>query len=503
MRRKYDLRNKKSFLVIIILAIAVICIFSLFIYKYSKASRIQYIIETGSIVQDVEKNFITIEEDALLKIRWNDNYYLMYQDNKINLGKKVIVYNTVTGQMNLYGTFYEIQEDGKIVDNKDETVLANTTSSKFYKIDDREYLLVDSTIVSTDRSIEANNYILVELDKLGNAKLSNNKLNLKTITPTVLVTSKYRFDIANEILNYGKYDIDLKKIIGSTNQYLPEDTGEEEGEDGTGSGGSGSGSGGTGTGDGTGTGTGDGIGSGTGGNGNVVNNGESGDITDEGELKDKVKMTTVVSYREGLTSFDFDYVIYDPYNEYVSVFAEFMNYPEDKKQIIYLQKNETHMVIDGLIPNSDYKITFKYATKEGESEELTTETFFETELATGMPKYSISVDKYSSIRKTLRYKVNLAPDLDVYSVKVKLYFKYIDDNPDTPEIEYKEVYDDSNIEINGDMGKVIYGSFDTSKYSNFIDEEMTNIKITITEVETSGGPIKIDQSYTFRLGGGK
>ena len=72
------------------------------------------------------------------------------------------------------------------------------------------------------------NYLLVELDKIGNAKLSNNKINLKTISPTKLVTSKYTFDIANEILTYGSDIIDLKKIIGSTNTYTKEDLVKQE-----------------------------------------------------------------------------------------------------------------------------------------------------------------------------------------------------------------------------------------------------------------------------------
>ena len=63
---------------------------------------------------------------------------------------------------------------------------SNTTIPKFYKIDDRKYLVVDSKIVSEDYSIEANNYLLVELDKAGNAKLSNLTLlfpfNLPPIT---------------------------------------------------------------------------------------------------------------------------------------------------------------------------------------------------------------------------------------------------------------------------------------------------------------------------------
>ena len=219
MKRKYDIRNKRNFVIIMLLSIIIIGIFSLFIYKYMHTSKVVYNIPASSVVQDTNKNFIDIDDNATLKTRWNDSYYLTYQDKKIGLGKRVIAYNTITSEMKLYGKFYEITEDGKIVENNDETILANTTDTKFYKLADREYLLIDRQIVSEDRSIDANNYLLVELDRMGNAKLSNNKLNLKTITPTKLVTSKYVFDIANESLKYGNLDIDLKKIIGSTNQY--------------------------------------------------------------------------------------------------------------------------------------------------------------------------------------------------------------------------------------------------------------------------------------------
>ena len=194
-RRKYDIRNKKNFIVILVLSIAIICVFSLFIYRYSKASKIEYIVDSGSVLQDVNKNYISLDDDAILKVRWDGSYYLVYNDEKIMLGKKVISYNTITGGMRLYGTFYEISSDGKIVENRNETILPNTTDSKFYKLDDREYLLIDRTISSDDNSIEASNYLLVELDKAGNAKLSNNKINLKTISPTKLVTSKYVFDM--------------------------------------------------------------------------------------------------------------------------------------------------------------------------------------------------------------------------------------------------------------------------------------------------------------------
>ena len=133
MRRKYDFRNKKSFIIILVLSIAIISVFSLFIYKYSKASKIEYLIEAGSVLQDVDKNYLSVDADATLKIRWNGSYYLIYNEEKINLGKKVIVYNTITGSMKLYGTFYEIGNDGKIIENRDETILANTLYRLIYK----------------------------------------------------------------------------------------------------------------------------------------------------------------------------------------------------------------------------------------------------------------------------------------------------------------------------------------------------------------------------------
>ena len=94
-RRKYDVKNKRNFIIIIGLSIAIVGIFSLFIYNYSKAAKIEYLIESGSVLQDVEKNYLNLDDDAKLKVRWDGNYYLIYNEKKISLGKKVIAYNTI------------------------------------------------------------------------------------------------------------------------------------------------------------------------------------------------------------------------------------------------------------------------------------------------------------------------------------------------------------------------------------------------------------------------
>lgn len=512
-RRKYDVKNKRNIIIIGVVAVVIVCIFSLFIYKYSKASKIEYKIEAGSVLQDVLKNYITLDDDAVLKIRWNGNYYLEYNKEKINLGKKVIAYNGLTGSMKLYGTFYEIDNDGKIIENKNETVLANTTDSKFYKIDDREYLLVDTKIYSNDNSIQADNYLLVELDKAGNAKLSNDKINLKTISPTILVTSEYTFDIANEILNYGQYDIDLKKIIGSTNQYNPTGKGENssENQDDNADGSSGTGSGtGTGTGDGTGSGNGTGggsggVGTGTGtedgantgigvggsgvGPGDVVNNDDIGNVPDIGEIMDKVKMTSIIRVVEGLNQIDVDYVIYDPYNEYKTVYVEVVS--SGKVDVIYLSKNDTHITLNNLVANTNYKLNFVYTTieknEETGQEKLVPYTFEQFDLKTKMPEYSISIYKLSRVYNTLTYKVNLQSGFNISKVNVELLFDY----------EEETIILNSSVDVNDLNSDYVLGNFDMSNYS--VNED-TLLKLKIKSVISGGVELPINSTYTFRFG---
>lgn len=105
------------------------------------------------------------------------------------------------------------------------------TESKLYKIEDRKYLIVSEKISNENETINAENYLIVILDKSGNTQLINDKMDIKTINALVLKTDIFTFDVANERLIYEETKIDLKKIIGSTNEYVekekPEGTGEE------------------------------------------------------------------------------------------------------------------------------------------------------------------------------------------------------------------------------------------------------------------------------------
>ena len=421
-RRKYDMKNKRSFIVIIILSILVIGIFSLFIYRYIKTAKIEYVVDAETVLQDVDKNYLTLDDDGILRVRWDNTYYLDYLDERITLGKKIVAYNSVANEVRLYGSFYEIQSDGKIIENKNETKLSNVSDTKFYKIDDREYLLVDSKITSEDDAIEAYNYLLVELDKAGNAKLSNNKLNLKTITPTVLVTSKYKFDIANEKLYFDELEIDLKKIIGSTNQYVPEEENTDDNNDDDNNS----------------------INSGNnnpgnnqivgGGSGNlvtpddVINNSKPGDVIDMDDVLSKLKMTSILRIVEGITTIDIDYVIYDPYNEYgmVNVLVSPITsdgYVDTVNGNSYeIDKSKSHITLYGLTANTKYNLEFTYEiTKTNEETNITeiiTEKFEDGPytVRTKSPKYGITVYRVSQYQNSITFQIELEKNYKIKTI---------------------------------------------------------------------------------------
>ena len=486
MRRKFDIRNKRSFIVIMVLAIVFIIIFSLFIIKYTNSLKVGYVVETSSVLNDSEGNTLVLSEDATLKVKWNGNYYLKYQDKNINLGKKVIIYNEVTGRITLYGVFYKIDGEGNVTTLKDETVIDNSTNTGFYKLEDRKYLAIDRTIYTKDKNLQTNNYLLIELDKLGNAKLSNNKVNLKTLKETSIVTSAYTFDIANEIINFGKKDIDLKKIIGSTNAYSSSEPSSSGGISGNGTG--------TGGGTGTGQGTGGGAGGGTGiSQGDVINPGEDGEITDIEDIKNKTKVTSIIRVAEGITNIDVDYVIYDPYDEYKSVYVEVLK--EGKIEVIYLSKNNETLSINGLNPDTTYNMKFIY-TYIDKDNNLVKETFDEINAKTLMPSYSVSVYKLSKITNILTYKVNLQSGFNVSRVDVNLSFNYNYVNPDTSLVEIKKASIDGYVLVNeGEQFKL--GTFDISGYD--IDDS-TLLSLTLKSVVYGDRTLLVNNTYTFSFG---
>ena len=377
--RKYDIKNKRNIGIIIGISIIIIIMFSLVIKFFLSLNKEEYIVAKGNIVFDKDKAIIKLDSDGKIKTKWKGEYYLTYDGKDYELGNTAIAFNEETTEIKLYGRYYEISSGSEINITSNETVIKNSLLTKFYKLADRKYLIVDKEIKSADNLLSTTDFLLVELDKAGNATLTNHKVNLKTFSETEIVTSNYTFDIANEILTYGSDKIDLKKIIGSSNNYTKEDLIPDENKN-----------------------TNDNVtnidingnqgnNNNTNGNNQVNGNGSNNSGTAIEEIKKAAKQTSVVSVTSTVNKIIIDYVIYDPYKEYTSVYMEVQKEDSDKVEVIYLNTNNTRYELKDILPNTKYNLKFKYtATEDGES---IIKEFANTTISTQKPKLSLKVTK--------------------------------------------------------------------------------------------------------------
>lgn len=462
--RKYNSRTKKTIMIVLILCVGIIIIFSLFLKKAIDVGKNVYQVDSGSILFDKYENMITVKESSTLRIKWGGDYYLTMNDENYDLGSHAIIYNSNSGDISLYGKFYEVKKSGKVDTVKGENKIKSSVNSRFYKLADRLYLIIDRTIESNDSSFVTSNYLIVHLDKMGNATLLNNKTSYKTIVPSILRTSSYTFDIANEKLNFGAEDIDLKKIIGSTNQFdkdtynlnsnskdnLDNPSGSTSGSgSGTGTGGSGTGAGGSGTGNSNGdsgsgngsssdgsnssnsnsSGNNTGITNGVNNNGTTAgnvsgfnnnysngNNGVSNDTVQQ--IVNAAKNTSIIRIIPGIDTISVDYVVYDPSGEYKSVFVEVENTDTSVTNIVYLSKTDTNLVIRDLNPNVYYNLKFKY-TYYDDKKNLKEYTFDEVGLHTEVPKIYLGVTKI--VDNKIYYKITFDKNYTVTGGTINLY----------------------------------------------------------------------------------
>ena len=449
--RKYDKKNKTNIGVVLGICALVIIVFSLFILRVREMDKKIWQIDANSILFDDDKNMINTSGTATIKAKWSGNYYLSYENEDYKLSKNAVVYNNAIKSLTIYGNAYKINEDESVEVLSDETKLEDTMKSRFYKLGDRKYLLVSSDIDSVNGSFHADNYLMVELDKVGNAVLYNNKINVKTFKETTLKTDAYTFDIANEILTYGEIDIDLKKIIGSTNQYKPQPSTTKKGntvpittETTT-----------TTTVVDSDSGSGNGSGSGEGGNGT----GHNSSITDDRVYQDKnfSIVRTVIS----TSSLSFDYSIYDPKSEYKNVFVEIENDDTKDVESYYLAKNANSLDINGLLPNTKYNVAFKYSyiADDGSTEYDVFNIDFS--IKTLLPDINIAVLKV--VKNNVYYTIT-SSDI-MYGLDASFYINNSDEASTEKSFESE----------NG--SNVFSGTFDISEYEgvNYVDIRVSRI----------------------------
>lgn len=375
--RKYDIKNKRNIGIIIGISIIIIIMFSLVIKFFLSLNKEEYTISKGNIVFDKDKTIIKLNSEGKIKTKWKGEYYLTYDGKDYELGNTAIAFNEETTEIKLYGRYYEISSGSEINITSNETIIKNSLLTKFYKLSDRKYLIIDKEIKSADNLLSTTDFLLVELDKAGNATLANHKVNLKTFSETEIITSNYTFDIANEILTYGSDKIDLRKIIGSSNNYTKEDLIPDESKN-----------------------TNDNVTNisindtnrnNTSTNGNTSSSGNNiGGSTIE-EIKKAAKQTSVISVTSTINKIIIDYVIYDPYKEYTSVYMEVQKEDSNNVDVIYLNENNTRYELKDILPNTKYNLKFKYTTIE-DGQNVVKE-FASSTISTQKPKLSLKVTK--------------------------------------------------------------------------------------------------------------
>lgn len=474
--RKYDGKNKRNIGIIIGVCIIFAVIFSYFLIKEIRLRSIKYELDTGTVLFDIDKNSILLNSTGIIRKKWSKNYYLTYNDTDYQIGSHVIAFNNNEISLDLYGEFYEVNKDSSVNVTKDETKLNNLNISRFYKIDDRKYLITDNSIKTSDNLLTTSNYLIVELDKQGNAILYNNSVNVKSFGETKIVTSSFTFDVANELLIYEDETIDLKKIIGTTNMYKPsKDSNSGNNGDGKDN-----------TGDNTGGNTGGNNGN-TGGNGNNGGNtggntgGNNGEvITDNGNKnntgvsdKDIINSSThtsIIRITPSINEIKVDYVIYDKLNEYQSVYVE-VSSDNMNTNTVYLSKSTTSITLNNLNPGTNYNLTFKYTMID--NDELKEEVIGEYNVTTKMPDVKLLVTKLTN--KKITFKVNI----NNYSISNSVMRLYINGEKANREL---------NVSGSGDIyGEISLAGLDIPNNSI--------ITLNLEDIMISG--VRVDKSVSW------
>ncbi len=401
--------NTGLFVLFSFLVLLIIGVFGYALYNTLSFDNTLYNVAKGSFTYDKNYNYVSLKESADLQQRWDKNYYLKLSDQKkvTNLGNDVVIYNKNDYKLYIYGSNYQVKLTGDVIPSSTVVSISRTGAPSFFKLDDRKYLITGKKIHSEVKGISTKDYLIVDIDKSGNALLLNHETNIKVLSTLKLVTSDFIFDVANERLLVGKDVIDLKKINGSTNQYVepdleeitPEiltnpltgntDTVSSTSDTSTGNSNSGGGF----------------VG------GAVVSGGGSSGSSEKLNIVKSAFLTSVTGYTSYI---DVTYTVYDPKNEYTSVYLLVENVANPGQPMkMVLNKNSSRYRIRNLVPNSEYKISFCYTYVNPENVDVVLDDVANAVTAkTKKTTSKITVDRISSgkIYFTVYYDSSYAYD---------------------------------------------------------------------------------------------
>lgn len=402
-------KNRMLFAIFILVVLLIISILILSVYNTKEKNNIEeYKISLNNAIYDKDYSYISLKKDSVLKKEWDGNYYLYENDNKYELGKEPVFYDKAKNQVSIYGNVYQIYTNGEAIEKTEKIVVNDLSDFQFFKLGDRKYLVINSEI--NNENFSAHNYLIVSIDKAGNATLLNNSLNIKTINPLVISIGDVKFDVANEKLIVKDKEIDLKKINGSTNEYVEGDKNKKPSNivDNNIS---------------------NDQNSGTNGNTNQNNNSSnnspiynqiisqiiniSGLVSSQVNKANLYKNIGLRTINAGASYLDIVYSVIDPEDKYLSVFLVLED--EDKNQkYYYLNKGDISYRISGLSPNKQYNLSINYISR-GNSSSVVADSVV---ALTSTDPTSVRITKINGT--SLFYKIKMYSEYEFSSANVIL-----------------------------------------------------------------------------------
>lgn len=428
--RKFEKKNVVTFSVFGALIIIAMIIMTISVVSFVKKENNTIDISANSLVFTDDDNVYNIAADGQIVKKWDKKFYLVNEQyNNVCLGQHPVIYSSSSDAVSLVGESYRIYPDGTTLKYPDGIDITNTKESALYKLADRNYVLIGNDVYSYEGGFKAKGFMRIKIAKNGNALLQSSGLNSKTINHVILISGELYFDVGSEILYCDGIEINLRKIIGSTNEYdgspiLYSTTGIERPEGSTsntpipdieeynitgGTGGQG-GVGGYG---------GNGGNAGSGGAGGL--GGDGGDGGDAGSVRqDETYHVSFNGISAGVSSITIQYDINDPSFKIGRVIADITdtNSPGTYERYV-LDKYAKEYTFYGLKNSTEYQVNFAY---------------YEYIINEGSKKYTLA---QTPIVTGNYYVTTKAPSAIIETDNISTYSKLVSTNPDT----YKDYID--------------------------------------------------------------
>ena len=479
MRRKFGKKNTILFVLFSLLIIGIIIIFFFGVKMFMQIGNKEYSVQSGSIIYDKDNKLIKLSNNGKIYKGYSSSYMLKTKKDKenikYNLGKDAVVFNSTDYKMYLYGSFYQVLLSGNVFKMNGRLEIIRDNGPFVYKLDDRKYLVVSKKLESEDNSIKTSNYLLIDIDKNGSVTLYNNELQERIIKPIILNCDNFKFDIANEKLVISSKIVNLKEVNGSTNYFVAkkdddgniiEPTKKDLEKDETPETDN----------------TNDYYASYfnkiTKSFNNLTNSVIQGSAKNDSDNTNKnLDLTRWLSLSDvsvSVNSITVNYNVFDPNNEYNSVFIDFESSNLNGMKRIQLSKESNSYIINELIPDTEYKITIGYTLQENPKQEVYDDI---VKVKTNKPDYRINVTKVT--QNKVYFNVKIDPSYVIENGNIAMY---VDD----------ELYNVSKIDIKKASTKAGWdSSFDFERKQSMVELKLENLKY-------NGNDIDINVSYKYK-----